>query len=392
MKIDRIETIHLKFDYPNREGFRYGGGVCNGRLASLIAVHTNTGAVGYGSAYSHPILVDVVVKQQLEPRLIGTDPREVESLWNQMYGITRWFGRKGAAMTALGGLDTAFWDLRAQSLGKPLWALLGAKEGICPIYASGLLWNTPDELATEAARHIANGFTRVKMRVARGYDMDRAAVSAVRDAIGPAHDLMVDGSMRYSLDEAKEFGAFLAEKRVFWFEEPFPPEDLASFKALRGTIGVRLAAGENEFGVQGFRELIDGKCVDIVQPDASRCGGVSETFKVARLAGQHGLGVASHSWSDAVAIIANAHVVASVENGITVEMDQTGNPLVEQLLVEPIRVKDGRMQLGSAPGLGIELSKRVIDQYRYDPYTELTDGQYSDMAFGRGMFEAAPAR
>ena len=113
---------------------------------------------------------------------------------------------------------------------------------------------------------------------------------------------------------------------------------------------------------------------------------------MAQLAGASGLGVASHSWSDAVAIVSNAHVVAAVGNGITVEMDQTGNPLVEKLLVEPLRVKNGQLQLSDAPGLGIELSQKVIDQYRIDPYTGLTDGQYSDMAFGKGLFEPASAK
>ena len=391
MKIDRIDAIHLLYEYPNRHGFRYGGGICNGRLASLVAVHTNTGAVGLGSAYSHPTMVDIVVKQQLEPLLVGEDPREVEALWSKMYGVTRWYGRKGAAMTAIGGLDTAFWDLRAQSLGKPLWQLLGGKRSECPIYASGLLWNSPQELAEEAARHIADGFTRVKMRTARGHDMDRAVVTAVRDAIGPKNDVIVDGSMRYSLEEAREFGKFLADKRVFWFEEPFPPEDIASFKALRGTIGVKIAAGENEFGVQGFRELIDNRCVDIVQPDVSRCGGVSETFKVAQMAAPHGLGVATHTWSDPVAIVANAHVVAAVENGVTVEMDRTGNPVIDELLVEPLKVKNGMLQLSNAPGLGIRLSQKVVDRYRFDPLKGIPSGQYSDMAFGEAEFDTSKA-
>jgi D-galactarolactone cycloisomerase len=155
---------------------------------------------------------------------------------------------------------------------------------------------------------------------------------------------------------------------------------------------VRIAAGENEFGVQGFRELIEGGCVDIAQPDVSRCGGVSETLKIAKLAAQHGLGVATHTWSDAVAIVANAHVVAAVDNGITVEMDRTGNPMIDELLVEPIRVADGHLRLSDAPGLGVELSKQVIERYRIDPYTDLSDGQYSDMAFGKGLFAPAEAR
>jgi D-galactarolactone cycloisomerase len=205
----------------------------------------------------------------------------------------------------------------------------------------------------------------------------------VRKAIGERSDLMCDGSMRYSLEAARSLGKFLADQRVFWFEEPFEPEAIDDYAALRGTIDVPLAAGENEFGLQGFRELLRAGMVDIVQPDASRAGGISEVKKVADLAAACGVRVAPHSWSDAVAIVANAHVMAAAANGVTVEMDQTRNPFSEELLVEPLRVVDGELQLSDAPGLGIALDASVVRRYRLaDPFA-LPDGSYSDMAFGR---------
>jgi L-alanine-DL-glutamate epimerase-like enolase superfamily enzyme len=391
MKIDRLDAIHLRFEYPNRHGFRYAGGVCGARVTTLVAVHTDDGRVGYGSAYSHPGLLDVVLKQQLEPVLVGEDAADVERLWAQMYGLTRWYGRKGAVMTAIGGVDTALWDLRAQAAGQPLWKLLGGERPACPIYASGLLWDPPEALAREATGYVERGFRRMKLRAARGYDMDREIVRAVRRAIGPGHDQMVDGSMRYTVEEAREFARFLAEQRVFWFEEPFPPEDLASFKALRGTVDVPIAAGENEFGVQGFRELLADGGVDIAQPDVSRCGGVTETLRIAALAAEHGARVATHTWNDAVAILANAHVVSSLPHGVTVEVDMTGNPLITDLLAEPLRVRDGMLALPEAPGLGVRLNPATVERYRIDPYTQLADGLYSDMAFGKGVFRPAEA-
>lgn len=391
MKIDHIEVINLKFDYPNRSGFCYAGGVCTGRLTTLVVVHTDNGAVGYGSAYTHPALAEVIIKHQLEPLLIGEDPRDVETLWQRMYGITRWYGRKGAAMTALGAVDTALWDLRAKAADKPLYALLGGNRKSCPAYASGLLWREPDELAQEAAGYIDHGFRRVKMRLARGPEYDRAAVSAVRHAIGDANDLIVDGSMRYSVKMARELATFLAEKKIFWFEEPFPPEDLDPFVALHGTAKLRIAAGENEFGLPGFRELIASGALDIIQPDVSRCGGVSETIRIGQLAAQHNLPIATHTWNDAIAIMANAHVVAAMPNGLTVEIDRTGNALVDELLVESLQVTNGELQLSGAPGLGITLNDAVIDRYRIDASQGIEDGLYSDMAFGRSYFTPAPA-
>ena len=381
MKIDRIETINLRFEYA--DGFTYAGGKCTGRLTSLVLVHTDDGRIGVGSAYSHPGLVYLVVQQQLAPLLIGQDPTDVERLWDLMYRVTRWYGRKGAALSALGAIDTACWDLRGQQLGKPVWELLGGSRTTCPAYASGLLWNEIPNLASEAERHIAQGYRRVKMRLGRGDDYDRPAVEAVRRAIGPKCDLMCDGSMRYTLDAARRLGAFLAEKKVFWFEEPFPPEEIDLFASLRGTVGVRLAAGENEFGAQGFRELIRARALDIVQPDACRCGGITEVRRVADLAASDGIGVATHTWSDAIAVIANAHAVSAVGNGITVEVDRTGNPFIDELLVEPLTVNDGLLQLSRAPGLGVVLNQAVVDRYRMADPLEIPDGSYSDMIFGR---------
>jgi len=391
MKIDHLEVIHLHFDYPNRAGFTSAGGVTTGRLTSLVLVHTDTGETGIGSVYSHPGLVETVLNGHLEPLLLGEDPREVETLWGKMYRWTRWYGRKGAAMSALGGLDMAFWDLRGKWLRKPLWELLGGDRPSCPAYASALLWKEPDELAADAAGHIAKGFRRVKMRLGRSEEYDAAAVRAVRRAIGERNDLMADASMRYHVELARRIGRVLEEVRAFWFEEPFEPEAIDRYAALRGTVAVPLAAGENEFGEQGFRELIRSRAVDIVQPDACRCGGISEVLRVAKLAAEAGLKVAPHTWSDAVTVMANAHVVSGLPHGLTVEVDQTGNPFIDELLVEPLTIDDGRLQLNRRPGLGIELAPATIARHRLADPHHVPEGHYSDMTFGKASYRPAGA-
>lgn len=380
MKIARVESCCLRFEYA--DGFTYAGGKCSARVTSLVRVHADNGLVGIGSAYSHPGMVQLTVDHQLAPLLVGLDSTDVEGLWERMYRITRWYGRKGAAMSALGAIDMALWDLRGKHLGKPVWELLGGRRDWCPAYASALLWSTPEKLAEEAAGHLARGFRRMKMRLGRGLPYDHDAVLAVRRVLGDHGDLMCDGSMRYDLPTARKLGEFLTEQRVFWFEEPFEPENLDDYAALRGTIGVPLAAGENEFGLQGFRELARCGAVDILQPDACRCGGITELVRAADLASEHGLRFAPHTWSDAVTVLANAQVVAAREHGITVEIDQTGNPFIEQLLVEPLRVVDGRLQLSRAPGLGLELREDVVERYRLANPLDMPPGLYSDMVFG----------
>ncbi len=391
MKIQDIQVVNLRFDYPEGRGFRYAGGHVTSRVTSLVLAETDSGATGYGAAYSHPDLVKVIVEQHLAPHLVGRDPTEPEALWSRLYELTRWYGRKGAAMSAIGGLDIAFWDLRGKQEGVPVWRLLGGERGSCPAYASGLFWtDNLAELEAEAARHVENGFRRVKMRLGRNPEYDLAAVDAARRGTGDGGDVIVDGSHRYSLERAIWMGGELAARGVFWFEEPFPPEEIDLYTSLRPQIGVPLAAGENDFGVQGFRELIRAGAVDIVQPDACRAGGITECLRIGKLAAAAGLGVATHTWSDAVALVANAHVVASLPNGLTVEVDQTGNPFIEELLVEPLAIKDGHVLLGEGAGLGIELDRTVVRRLNDQYGDRMKDGNYSDLIFGPEYAAPAP--
>jgi L-alanine-DL-glutamate epimerase-like enolase superfamily enzyme len=389
MKIDRIEPVSLRFAYPAGQGFWCAGGYCDARVTTLVEVHTDTGLCGLGSAYTLPALAHVVVKEQLEPLLRGREADDIESLWNLMYRATRWYGRKGAAMSALGAVDTALWDLRGKRLGKPVWELLGGRRSTCPAYASALLWQPVESLAAEARRHLDRGYVRMKMRLGRDEPYDTAAVAAVRQAIGSKHDLMCDASMRYHPALAERIGKYLATQDVFWLEEPFEPEMLDAYSALRGRIGVPLAAGENEFGLQGFRELIEAKAVEIVQPDVSRAGGISEVWRIAQLAGRAGLRLATHSWSDGLAVIANAHVVAASDCGLTVEVDQTGNPLVDDLLDPPLTVRDGQLELGREPGLGVRLNRTLVDRLRMADPMRLPEGFYSDMVAGAAYLRPA---
>ena len=390
MKITGIDVTTLVFAYAPEKRFRYAGGVCTHRLTSLVQVRTDTGAVGIGCAYSHPDIVRTVIEGHLAPHLIGRDPTEVEALWLTMYRQVRWYGRKGAAVSALGALDIAFWDLRGKAEGKTVRALLGASRDTVPAYASALLWaNDLAGLAREAEAHRARGFHRMKMRLGRGPEYDVPALDAARRGAGRGAQILVDGSMRYGVEDAARLAAELEARDVLWFEEPFEPEDIDSYTALQRRTIVPLAAGENDFTLTGFREMLRAGAIGIAQADASRCGGITEAYQVGILAAKHGARLAPHSWSDAVAIIANAQVVAALDNAITVEVDQTGNPFVDALLGGPLVIRDGLLHLPAAPGLGIELDQSVLDRHRWPAGRPLPPGAYSDMDFAD---PAGPAR
>jgi L-alanine-DL-glutamate epimerase-like enolase superfamily enzyme len=336
-------------------------------------------------------MVRCVIEGNLRDILIGDDPTEVRTLWHKMHKITRWYGRKGAAISALGAVDTALWDIRGKALGKPVCEMLGAHRHSVPVYASALLWEEdPADLGAEAARYVQEGYRAVKMRLGRNWDDDRKAVRTVRDAVGSEVRVMVDGSMRYPPSAALRMARELEAVDAFWFEEPFPPEEIDHFAELCSQVDVPLAAGETEFGLQAFGELIRSGAVDIVQPDCSRSGGITECQRIGMAAEACGLRVATHTWSDAVAVVANMHLVASLPNGITVEMDRTGNPFIDELLTEPLVVRDGEIPLPTGPGLGIELDEDLLDAYTLPPDAPIPDGNYADMVFGREHYVAIP--
>jgi D-galactarolactone cycloisomerase len=391
MKIRNVRVTPLRFVYPDGQGFDFAGGRCTGRLTCLIRIACDTGEEGLGSVYSHPRLVREVVEGQLRDFLVGEDPREVEALWARMYSVTRWYGRKGAAMSALGGVDMALWDLRGKAAGKPLYQLLGAVRDWVPAYASGLLWkDDPRELGDEARRHLANGFRAMKTRLGRNYQYDSEALRVFREVLTGKARLHVDGNGRYSLEQARRMIPEFKKADIFWLEEPFMPEDVDNYLALKPDLnGIPMAAGENEFGVQGFRELIDRGMVDIVQPDCCRVGGITESRRVGEMAAKAGLRVAPHTWSDAVALAGNMHVVASLKNGVCVEVDQTGNPFIDELLAEKLKVVDGEIALPQGPGLGIALNEDVVERYAIPAGEAVPAGNYSDMVFGRENY--APA-
>lgn len=383
MKIQKIEVITLRFEYPSGKGFHCAGGYCTARTSSLVRVHTDEGVSGLGSVYSHPDLVRVVIEGQLAPMLCGQDPLLIESLWKRNYNLTRWYGRRGAAISAIGGVDMALWDIRGKVEGRPICELLGIRRDCVPAYASALLWrDDPVELEEEAKRHLASGFHAMKTRLGRDFKYDCDGLFSLRNALGEKYRLMVDANARYGLSQAERMAPLFNEAGIFWLEEPFPPEDLDSYAALRSKLKVPLAAGENEVAMMDFRDLMERNLVDIIQPDCCRAGGITECLRIGRLAAEQGRFVATHTWSDAVALTANLHVLATLDTDVMLEIDQTGNALIEELLNEKLELRDGEVIVPRGPGLGISLNEDALERYSHPAEESFPEGNYADMVFG----------
>ncbi|HUU65087.1 MAG TPA: mandelate racemase/muconate lactonizing enzyme family protein [Dehalococcoidales bacterium] len=371
MKITRVEamTLTCPLDKPIMDATY----TLPHRSAVLVKVDTDEGLSGIGEAAyfgGPPLITKTIIEKELQEYLIGEDPLNIERLWEKMYQRSIKHGRKGAVIASMSGIDIALWDIKAKAAGMPLYQLLGGCYQQIRAYASAGFYAEGKglkELAAEMASYVKEGFTAVKMKIGRNQSEDLARVKAVREAIGDDIDLLVDGNNAYTAYQAIKIARKMEADNIFWLEEPVPAEDIEGSAAVAAAIDTPLAAGENEFTRYGFRDLIINKALDIAQPDVTWCGGITEAKKIAAMASAWNIPCVPHSFSSAIALVANLHFSASIPNSMFQEFDRNYNPLRENLLIEPIRInKSGYIELMDKPGLGVELNQSIVKQYRVD--------------------------
>jgi D-galactarolactone cycloisomerase len=367
-------TVHLvSVPIPEAERVRSGAGLKLARQAALVEIDTDEGVSGigpcsFGSASLDLAAVESLVRQVFRPALIGHDPRAIERIWERLYyGIVlRVLGHRGIGVAIQSGIDIALWDLKGRALGVPVYELLGGPmRDAMPAYASSIYWVDPETAAAQAVAYIDEGFAAVKLKVGGNYTTDVACVNAICEALGDRGDLMVDGNMSYSRDLALRFGRQLDDAGVLFFEEPTSIDDVAGHALLADALDTRIATGENLYTRWGFLPFLEADAVDIVQPDCSRTGGISEGRRVCELAAAHHRLAAPHTFSDAYTVAANLYVAASAPNAFIVEVDQTYNPLMTDLVDAAVPVVGGHILLPEEPGLGLELSRDFVADNPY---------------------------
>lgn len=386
MFITDIRTIPLRV--PLLEPYMDSRELVDQRQALLVEVETSEGVVGLGESavWGGPhVSTATVVEYELKPLLIGQDPLMIEGLWTKMYEQTMMHGRRGLVLAAMGGIDIALWDILGKLTGLPLYKLFGAyRERVRPYASHGFYKpsRTVDVLSAEMTALRESGFTGFKMKVGRqrplsylaGADLcvtslneDCDRVRAVREAIGPDPILIIDANSAWTEKTALNVLDELRDADIFFLEEPVPTDDMAASVRLTARSHTPIGGYETHTSRFAFRELIDRRAVDVVQPDACWTGGLSEVRKIAAYAGAHHMLCIPHSFSTAVALTANMHLVGSIANGEFVEWDQNGNPLVDELLVERFQLDgDGLLPIPGGPGLGVTLDRDVVERYRVD--------------------------
>jgi L-alanine-DL-glutamate epimerase-like enolase superfamily enzyme len=236
--------------------------------------------------------------------------------------------------------------------------------------------DTPDRAERRAAQMRDAGFTALKFGwgpLGQDVTTDCALLAATRRGLGEDADLMVDIGLCWDAKTAIARAQRFAEFRLFWMEEPLPPDDIAGYGQLTSAVATPIAAGEEESTTHGFVELMDRGGIDVVQVDVARAGGLTEARRIAHLAHQRNRPCVPHAFSTGVLLAASLHWVASQPNASLIEYTVSESPLAvgltgTGLLKEPPRVQDGFVTVPEAPGLGIELDEELIHRYRIGPH------------------------
>ncbi|MEV0793648.1 mandelate racemase/muconate lactonizing enzyme family protein [Kribbella sp. NPDC050459] len=327
----------------------------------FVSLTTADGLTGLGYSYTigtGGTAVLALLRDHLLPRLAGADARNVEALWSDLFWSTHATTVGAITSLALAAVDTALWDLRCLRAGEPLWRLAGGYRQRVPLYDTegGWLHLTTDELVAGALASQKAGWPGVKLKVGKPRvheDLER--LRAVRDAVGPAMDIMVDANQSMTYPEARRRAAAFESVDLTWFEEPLPADDVTGHVRLSSGTSIPIAVGESLYSVSQFREYVAVGGAGIVQVDVARIGGITPWLKVAHLAETFNLSVCPH-------FLMELHVslTAAVPNGRYVEHI----PQLRAITSTEMDIVDGHAVAPDTPGLGIDWNQDAIDDRR----------------------------
>jgi len=338
---------------------------------TLVAVLTDEGVTGFGSVFTNDGLVKSALKV-LEPLYRGENALEPERVSEKLHQNSFWMGRGGTLTHAISGIDIALWDILGQATGQPVGRLLGGcyRQRVRP-YAS-VLMREPELLAEHLVQLKEEGFRAFKIGWGpfgrHSSEMDEAIVRAARQAIGADCWLMVDagGSDAYwpqGYKWALRTAQMLADYDVAWFEEPLNPDALDDFVALRRAAPVPIAGGEVLARRQAFQPWLQAGAFDIVQPDVTKVGGISEERRIGWMAQENGVKFVPHGWNTAVGLAADLHLAAAFSNTDFVEY-LTGSPYIDDIVAEPWHLdEEGMLAIPDGPGLGVTLNLEAVAKY-----------------------------
>jgi L-alanine-DL-glutamate epimerase-like enolase superfamily enzyme len=346
---------------------------------AMVRVRTEDGAEGWGqTAPYHADITAMVLHRQVAPHVLGEDSADVDRLADLVVDREHKFPGAYRAR-AIGGLDTALWDLRGKREGKSVCALLGGRPRPLRVYASSMRRDI--EPAAEARRFAdlqdRFGYDAFKFRIGLecGHDQDEwpgrteAILPAIRQALGDDAALLVDANSCYTPSKAIEIGRLLEDHGICHFEEPCPYWELDWTKEVKDALTLNVTGGEQDCELATWERMIDMRAVDVVQPDICYLGGISRTLRVVRMANAAGIPVTPHSANRSLVTLFTLHLMGAIEGaGPYVELSIEGADYYpwEAGLFHPAReVKDGKVAIPDGPGWGVEIDRGWLDAARY---------------------------
>ncbi len=347
----------------------------------FVKVYTDEGLTGVGEAtleYKEKALIGAV--EHIREALTGKNPLDVEKHYHDVYRDAYWRG--GAVlMSALSAVEMALWDILGKYLGVPVWQLLGGKvNDRARIYVNG--WfagaKTPEEFAVKAKAAAERGVTAMKWDPfgkayleigSRELDTALRCVAAVREAVGPGVDLLIEGHGRFDVPTGIRIAKELEPFKPMWFEEPTPPDSLEALRAVRDKSPVPIAAGERLYTLRSYRELFETRAADYIQPDVSHAGGIMELKKIAAMAEACYIPFAPHNPSGPVANAATLQLAACCPNFAILEIMYSDVEWRRDVTDERLSYADGCLAIPEKPGLGIEINEEACAAHPYQPHT-----------------------
>jgi galactonate dehydratase len=350
----------------------------------FVKVETDEGLHGWGECYTQADrdrAIEAFVPE-MKRYLVGRSPFDIKHFTQVMY--VDFVGRRGSMefYSALSGLEMALWDIVGKALGQPVYNLLG---GACRdrirVYANG--WASgdqpPGEVARRAAELVERGFTALKWdpfpgpwRTHISAADEQAAVEsirAVREAVGPRVELLVECHRRLAPGPAMRMARRIEDLRPFWYEEPVSARNVDALAEVRGRIGLPIVTGEELYTKTEFREIFEKRAADIINPDVCACGGILELREIAAMAEPYGVVVSPHNYnSTTVGLAATVQVSAGTPNFLITEYFVNFEAPGREIATEPMEVDDGYIRLPTAPGLGIELREEALLAHPYEPF------------------------
>lgn len=377
MTVESVEAIPLAYDLEPGRGYGSARGTVTQRTTTLVRAETADGTVGWGEAWGPPRTVATLVDEVVADQVVGRTLTALQSLVEDTYAGLYHLAGRGLFQCAFSGVDIALWDLRGKRAGRPVHELLGGaqRETVTPYASTMYITDWGQDPAEPMASAVEEEFTAAKIKIGRGLEDDRERVRVAREHLGDDATLMVDVNGNYRADQAVRLAHELESFDVHWIEEPVPPEALDGYRTVSQEAGVTLAGGEAAYSRFDFERLVERGGVDVVQPDVTKVGGLSEGVVIARQATTAGAACSPHCWMGAVGLTAALHLAAvvpsyphagNVPDPFLFEIDRAENALRTDLVTDPMDPTDGTLGIPNDPGLGVTVDRQTVERLRVD--------------------------